>query len=82
MTADARRLPALSTEQRDANERLRADIVTQAVASAEHIILHDTDGSVETLLWLTMEMARVYQEKAMIMVNGALHRKELLGTGL
>jgi len=82
MTADGDTLRRLTAEQRDASERLRADIVTRAVASAEHIILRDTDGSVESLLWLTMEMARIYQEKAMMMVNSALLRKELLGTGL
>jgi hypothetical protein len=71
----------LSQEQREANEYQRWETIDKAISAAERILLKETDGSDETLLWLTMEMARRYQEKAMIMVSAALHKKELLGDG-
>jgi hypothetical protein len=68
----------MSDEHRDRveeSERLRFGIIEKAVKAAETIILKETDGSLETLLWLTLEMANVYQDKASVMVTQALYRK-------
>lgn len=67
----------LSQEDRDKREATRKAIIARAVNAAERVILGETDGSNETLMWLTLQMATVYQDKAMMMVNSVLQAKEL-----
>ncbi|HEV8189492.1 MAG TPA: hypothetical protein VGP83_17185 [Pyrinomonadaceae bacterium] len=69
----------LSREEREEREITRMNIIAKAVAAAERVILEETDGSNETLLWLTLDMARVYTEKGLMMATASLNRKELMG---
>jgi hypothetical protein len=59
----------LSQEDRDRREAKRKAIIARAVNAAERVILGETDGSNETLMWLTLQMATVYQDKAMLMIK-------------
>lgn len=68
----------LSQEEREKRERQRMRAVEEAVKAAEVKIRLLTDGSVETLMWITAEVARIYADKTLMMVSAKLHAKELM----
>lgn len=58
-------------------ERERESTVSKAVQAADHILMEETDGTTETLLWLTAEVARRFAERTSEMARTEIHKKEM-----
>jgi len=66
-----------TSEEREQRAYERQELVRRAVDAADRIILDGSDGSEEETNWLTVEVARKFNEKVHIVFQSALMRKDL-----
>jgi hypothetical protein len=68
----------MKTEEMEAFDQVRDEVVRKAVAMADRILLEACCGNTEVLMLLTCDVARSFSEKTLLMLRTEVWRKEML----